>query len=140
MLPSFSVQLFTSPIVAQILHTRDSVISVVLETLSEQLECLCGPDGVYDCSLPCAVLESEGKVAHFVHDITYILRCKVGSVQSCLGPWLALLGHMQGMVAERRMVGAHVEYDNPGWERALILLANMGAVLTLMPTALIQTV
>ena len=140
-LPSFSVQLFTTPSVARAVQERDNATSIIFSTIVEQLEELRGENGVLSFEHPEIPLINSGRLHWLVNDVSYLISGSGAVAPASIMPaLLRLLALLQGTPSEKRAVREHVLFDAAAWVHALNLVLLINPMIIALPPVLVQSV
>ncbi|XP_033001993.1 E3 ubiquitin-protein ligase UBR1 isoform X1 [Lacerta agilis] len=131
---ALSVQMFTVPTLARHLIEEQNVISVITETLLEELPKYLDKNGKFN--FQDYSQEKMGRVYAVIYDLKYILISKPTVWTDKLREqflegfrsFLKILICMQGMEEIKRQVGQHIEVD-PDWEAAIVIQMQLKIIL-----------
>ncbi|XP_062973720.1 E3 ubiquitin-protein ligase UBR1 isoform X2 [Elgaria multicarinata webbii] len=131
---ALSVQIFTVPTLARHLIEEQNVITVVTETLLEELPKYLDKNGKF--SFQGYSPEKFGRVYAVIYDLKYILNSKPTVWSGKLREqflegfrsFMKILFCMQGMEEIKRQIGQHVEVD-PDWEAAITIQMQLKNIL-----------
>ncbi|XP_070613913.1 E3 ubiquitin-protein ligase UBR1 [Erythrolamprus reginae] len=131
---ALSVQIFTVPTLARHLIEEQNVITVITETLLEELPKYLDKNGKFN--FQGYSQEKLGRVYAVIYDLKYILISKPTMWTDKLRQqflegfksFLKILSCMQGMEEIKRQVGQHIEVD-PDWEAAITIQMQLKNIL-----------
>ncbi|KAL7992394.1 hypothetical protein Chor_016650 [Crotalus horridus] len=131
---ALSVQIFTVPTLARHLIEEQNVITVITDTLLEELPKYLDKNGKFN--FQGYSQEKLGRVYAVIYDLKYILISKPTVWTDKLREqflegfksFLKILTCMQGMEEIKRQVGQHIEVD-PDWEAAISIQMQLKNIL-----------
>uniref|UniRef100_A0A8D2J7Y9 E3 ubiquitin-protein ligase n=1 Tax=Varanus komodoensis TaxID=61221 RepID=A0A8D2J7Y9_VARKO len=133
---ALSVQMFTVPTLARHLIEEQNVITVITETLLEELPKYLDKNGKFN--FQGYSQEKLSRVYAVIYDLKYILISKPTVWTDKLREqflegfrsFLKILSCMQGMEEIKRQIGQHIEVD-PDWEAAIAIQMQLKNILSM---------
>lgn len=127
---TLSVQLYTVPSISRWLVQEHNALHILCSFLHHLLISAQNAGGLLVCDDPSNTLSTR-EYASVLLDLSYVLRCDVGSLVPHLQAFLDIFGLMQGMDPHVRRVGHHVEHESEGWANAIVLAYQV--IATVLP-------